>query len=92
MKQNYHTALTDKLTGRALAMYCQTDHPSHDFRDCTKLLIYAVGGIDVAGKYLEKLFKNDLSLVTFYPAFDGKDKIKGMEKIDTIPDGCLYMG
>lgn len=92
MKQNYHTTLTDKLSGSMLVAYCQNDHPNREFRSQVQLLIYAAGNIDIAGKYLEKLFNNDLSLVAFYPSIDSKDKIQGMEKIGTIPDGCLYLG
>lgn len=86
------TNLMRELTGKALVLYCLESHPNNDFRQLAKLLFYAtMQNIDTTASYLTRIVNGEV-LITFYPAIDSKDLIKGKVLVGTIPDGCLYIG
>lgn len=81
-----------ELTGKALVLYCLESHPNKDFQQLVGLLFYAtMQDIDATASYLTRIVNGE-ELITFYPAVDSKDVVKGKVLIGTIPDGCLYIG
>ena len=82
------------LEGYEFMFYCSHEHPSKVFREQCQLLRYAVSGDAVKFKeYIDKLLtRPNKNFISFYPGFEDKSKVEGMDFVGTILDGGLYLG
>ena len=83
-----------QLKGLELQLYCMFDHPDRESRSLLYLLYYAiVYNTNKFEEYIDKLIKYpSKQLITYYPAIDNPEKIKGKELVGSILDGAMYFG
>jgi nanoRNase/pAp phosphatase (c-di-AMP/oligoRNAs hydrolase) len=83
--------IIDKLRGEDLFYYFTHEHPDKDYASVVELLPYALlWDMEKAYSVLERVVKENKTLVAVYPAFGNIDT-SGMEYVGDILDGGLYI-
>lgn len=78
------------LKGEDLFHYFTTDYPDENYSSVVLLLPYAVMDLKKAYDILERIVRDDKTLIAVYPGIENTDTSK-MEFIGDIYDGGLYV-
>jgi len=79
-----------KLSGEELFYYFTKEHDDEDYSSIVELLPYATMDYGNACSILERVVRENKSLIAFYPEFDDIDT-SNMEHVGDIMDGDLYI-